>query len=126
MRLERLRRRAPGNRLQHWRFNFDKAALFKKAPYLPQDKNAFGKDIPRLIVRDQVEITLTVARLDILKPMPFFRQWAERFRQDFKAMDFLGWLTRFRRETGPFHADEIAEIKQAKSLHRLSPQFFRL
>src|SRR6266576_4161211 len=58
--------------------------------------------------------------------MPFFGQRAERFRQNFKAMHFQRRLTGFRHETCSFHADEIAEIKQAKSLHRLSSQLFRL
>src|SRR5438309_1351201 len=41
-------------------------------------------------------------------------------------MHFQRRLTGFRHETCSFHADEIAEIKQAKSLHRLSSQLFRL
>src|SRR5438270_840065 len=121
MRAERLRRRASRNRLQHWGFNLDKAAFFKKAPCLAHDKDAFGKDIPRLVVRDQVKISLTIARLHVLESMPFFGERTERFRQNFKAMHFQRRLTRFRRETCSFHADEIAEIEQAKSLHRLSP-----
>src|SRR5207302_7280242 len=109
--------RSSRNRLQHWRFNLDKAPLFKKAPYFAEDQDAFCEDVLRLIVRNQVEITLTVARLNVLQPMPFFGQRTKRFRQDFKVMDFQSRLARFRGKTVPLYPDEIAEIKQAKSLH---------
>src|SRR5205085_10343643 len=77
-------------------------------------------------VCDQVKIPLPVARLDVLKPVPFFGKWPQRFAQDFEGMHFQRRLAGFGEETNPLDADEIAKIDQLKQIDYLVADFFRV
>ncbi len=68
-------RGAAGDGMHHRRFHFDVSALVEEAADFANDGRALDEHVPRISVRDQIQITLAVTNLHILKPMPFFRQW---------------------------------------------------
>ncbi len=82
---ERLGRRAARHRLQHRRFHFQKSAVFQKPAHLAHDQDPLLEDGARMLVREQIEIALPIARLHILQPVPFFRQRPQRFRKHLRA-----------------------------------------
>ena len=86
----------------------------------------FFENGARLLVRDQIEITLPVTRLDVLKPVPFLRQRPQRFPEQLELVDFQGRLAGLGEETIAFDADEIAEIDQLEKLDHLLADFLRV
>src|SRR3954447_13021803 len=54
-------------RLQDRRLDLDEAAFVEPAAHLADGAGALGEEIAALLVGDQVELTLAVARLDILE-----------------------------------------------------------
>src|SRR5947208_2525548 len=114
------------DRLQHRSLHFRKTTILKKPADLTNNHETFGENRARLIVRDQIEVTLTITRLDTLQAVPFFRQRPERLRQQLQLVHLQRWLARFSCETGSFHADEIAQIEQLKDFHGLRAEFLCL
>src|ERR1700675_1884755 len=115
-----------GNRLQNRRLHFQKTALFEKAPGLTNNCDAFFKVFPRTFVGEQIEITLPVARLDVLQAVPFFGEGSQSFRQDLKFLSFQRRLTGFSEETRSLDADEIAEVEQRKKIDEFGANFLRV
>jgi len=74
---EWLCRRTARDRLQHRRFDFEKAVIFHKPARFAHDRNALFKHIPRLLVSQQVKVALAIARFHILQAMPFLRKWPQ-------------------------------------------------
>ena len=66
VRLEWLSRSAARDGLQNWRLHFLKTAVFEESTDFAHHGDAFGKVFTRLLVRNKIEITLAIARLDIL------------------------------------------------------------
>ncbi len=75
--LERLRRRAAGNRLHRRRLDLDVAARVKKLADLVDDFAALQKNFLHVGIRDQVEVTLAVADFGVFESMPFRGRRAE-------------------------------------------------
>src|SRR5437867_9040863 len=123
---KRLGRRAARYGLQNRRLDFHKTAVLEKAANLAHHRNPLPKVLAGLLVRDQIEISLTIARLDILQAMPFFRQWPQRFRQHCKFFRFQRLLAGLRQKTEALHSDQVAEIEQIENLHRLRADLFRM
>ena len=119
MRAERLGRRAARDRLQHRRFHFEKTALLHETPDLAHDRDSFLENVARLLVRQQIEITLPVTRFDVLQAVPFFRQRPQRFSEHFERVDLQRRLAGLGEKTFALDADEIAEVEQVENLHRL-------
>src|SRR5207237_8106233 len=81
------------------------------------------KCLPRLLVRDKIDITLSMTRFDILQTVPFFRWRPERLGQHFELACLQRRLACLRQKTCAFNADEIAEIEQIETLHRRDANF---
>ena len=124
MRSERFGRRAACDRLQHRRLHFQKAALLEETPSLANDRDAFFEHLARMLVRDEIEITLAVPRFDVLQSVPFFRQRPQRFGQHLERAHFQCRLPAFGDKTCPFDADEIAEIEQPENSISSGPTSF--
>src|ERR1035437_466339 len=65
--------------LHHGRFDFNKAVLFELAA---QRRNNFGASLENLLrfgIRDQIEIALAVAQLDVFETVEFFGQREQNF-----------------------------------------------
>src|SRR2546427_12913535 len=65
-------RRPACDRLQHRSLHFHKTAIFQKTANLTNNQETFGENRARLIVRDQIKVTLAISRLNVLQAMPFF------------------------------------------------------
>ena len=70
---EWLCRRPACDRLQHRSLHFHKTAILQKTANLTNNHETFGENRARLIVCDQIKVTLAITRLDVLQAMPFFR-----------------------------------------------------
>ncbi len=126
VRAKRFGGRASGDRLQNRRLHLQKTAFFKEAPRFADDGDAFFKDDARTLVGEKIEVTLPVARLDILQPMPFFGERPQSFRQQSEGVRLQSRFTALGEETCSFDANEIADIEQTKKIDQLRPNFFRV
>ena len=116
---ERLRRCAAGDRLHRRRLDLDEAALVHEVADLADDRAAFVKDLLDVVIGDEVEVALAVARLDVREPVPLRRERPQRLADDGELRHLERDLPRARREHRPLHADEIAEVEFFKHLERL-------
>ena len=114
MRLERLGRRAAGDRLHHRRFHFHKSVRVQKAADLSDDLTALEKNVLHLRVRHQIEVTLAVADFRVFEPVPLGRRRAQRLGQDDKAGGFDGNFAGFGGEQRSFHPDKIGQVEMGK------------
>ena len=71
---EWLRRRATCDRLQHRRFDFEKASRLHETADFANDRDPFFEDAARLLVRQQIEIALAITRLYVLQVRAIFRE----------------------------------------------------
>ena len=83
---ERARRGAAGNRLHHRRLDLDEAARGEELAQELDDLRAAAKRRAHLLVGDQVEVALAVARLDVGQAMPLLRQRAQRLGEHAKLL----------------------------------------
>src|SRR5205814_6687280 len=118
--------RSACDRLQHRGLYFHKTTILKETADLANNHKTLGKNRARLIVRDQIEVTLAITRLDVLQAVPFFRQWPQRFRQQLQLVHLQRRLARFSRETGYFHSDEFAQLEQLNDFPGLRAEFLCL
>src|SRR4051812_30281588 len=93
MRRERTRRRTAVNRLHHRRLDFNEAALLELAPQRSNHLGPRDKHLTALRIRDQVEIPLPVARLDIFEAVELLRHVEQRLRQKIELSDVYAQLT---------------------------------
>jgi len=75
------RDRTAGDRLHHWRLDLKEAALIEEIADRLNQLGTHAEGLARGLVHDQIEITLAIAALGIGEPMPFLRQWPQRFGQ---------------------------------------------
>ena len=82
---ERPRERAAVERLQHRRLDLEEAALVEPAPDGGDHLRAQDEQLARLLVRDQVELAVAVAGLDVLEPVVLLGRRAQRLGQQLPA-----------------------------------------
>ena len=117
MGLERLRRRAAGNRLHHRRLDFHEAAVVEKIPDLVDDLAALEEHFLHLRIRDQIEVTLAIANFGVFEPVPFRRRRAQRFGENGEAQSSLMEISPVLVVNSvPCHADEIAEVEVLENI----------
>lgn len=115
VRLERLRRRAAGNRLHHRSLDLNEVPLLEKSPDLTDDRYALAKHVARFVIGNQIEVALTVLCFGILHTMPFLGQRPERFGKNIKPLYANRALARLRQKILPFHADPIPDVQLLKN-----------
>ena len=86
---ERTRRRAARDHLHHWGFHFHKVAVDHELADTGHDLGANFEGLTGVIVRDEIQVALTIARFLILQAVEFVRQRAQGFGQQtqFGAVD---------------------------------------
>ena len=124
MRLERFRRRAARNRLHHRRFHFEKIPRKEKLPDRADCFGAFDENLFDVRIDNQIHVTLAIARFHVFQAVPFFRQRAQRFREQRQLRHENRQLLRICAEDAPGHADKIANIQRFIKFEPLFPQFF--
>src|SRR3990167_3478988 len=83
---------AAGSRLHHGRFYFKEVALFHELAHHLDDAAPPVKQLFYIRVCYKVEMALTVPCFHVRKPMPFFRQWPDRFG---KQPEFINVNSKF-------------------------------
>src|SRR5205807_6108194 len=116
--------RAASHRLQNRRLHFRKTAILQKPANFAHQRDPFLKCFQRLLVRNKIDITLSMTRFDILQAVPFFRWRPERLGQHFEFVRFQRRFASLRQKTSAFYPDEIAEIEQIENLHRRRANLF--
>ena len=87
--LERLRRRAAGNRLHHRRLDFHIAAPVEEIPDFADDGAALEHHVLHVGIRDQIEIALAVADFGVFEAVPFAGRRAQRLGEDGEAASLM-------------------------------------
>src|SRR4051812_16286407 len=98
---ERISGRAPVDWLQDGRFDFQKSAVIKKAPHFANHLRARDKNLARIFVADQVEVTMAVLDLDVGHAVKFLRQRFDRLRNDLKRFAVKREFTLLRLKNKP-------------------------
>ena len=107
---ERTRRRTARDHLHHWGFYFHKIAVDHELADTGHDLRANFEGLAGFIVRDEVQITLTVARFLILQAVEFVRQRAQGFGQQTQLGAVDREFTGLGFEQLTFRAQDIAQV----------------
>ena len=84
---ERPRHGPAGDRLHHRGLDLDVAALVEEAAHRGDHRAAHHEDAAHLGVREQVEVALAVAGLDVGEPVPLLRRRQQRLREQRELAD---------------------------------------
>ncbi len=120
--LERLRRRAAGNRLHRRRLDLDVAAFVEKIPDFVDDFAALEHHVLHVGIRDQVEIALAIADFGVFEAVPFRGRRAQRLGENREAGKLDGNFAGLGGEQRAFDADKIREIKMREDAELLVAQ----
>ena len=107
---ERTRRRAARDHLHHWCFHFHKVAVHHELADTGHDLGANFEGLAGFIVRDEIQVALTVARFLILQAVEFVRQRAQGFGQQTQLGAVDRQFTGFGFEQFTFCAQDIAQV----------------
>lgn len=107
---KRTRRRAAWDHLHHRRFNFHKATIHHELANAREDLRTHFKGVAGFIVRNEIQITLTIARFLILQTVEFVRQRTQCFGQQTQLGAMDRQFASFGFEQFTFRAEDIAEI----------------
>ena len=109
---ERPRQRAAVERLQHRRLDLEEAALVEEARGpRATSRRAQDEQLARLLVGEQVELAVAVARLDVGEAVVLVGRRAQRLRQQRPAVDAQRQLAAARAEGRALDADQVAEVE---------------
>ena len=74
------------------------------------------KALANVGIRDQIEVALAVARLDVFEAMPLLRHGKQRLREEVEPVDVDAELAGPGAEQIALRADDVAEIEQLPEL----------
>ena len=117
--LERLRRRAAGNRLHRRRLDLDVVAFVEKTPDLVDDRAALEHHVLHVGIRDQIQVTLAVADFGVFEAVPFRGRRAQRLGEDGEARKLDGNFAGLGGEQSAFDAHKIREVEVREDAERL-------
>ena len=106
---ERTRRRAARDHLHHWGFHH-KVAVDHELADTGHDLGANFEGLTGFIVRDEIQVALTIARFLILQAVEFVRQRAQGFGQQTQLGAVDRQFTGFGFEQFTFRAQDIAQV----------------
>ena len=86
------------------------------------DGAALEKGLSHLVIGHQVQVTLAVANLGVLQPVPLGGRRAQRLGQDGEALDLDANLASLGSEQSAPHSDEIAEVEVLENVILLLAQ----
>jgi hypothetical protein len=108
---ERARERAAVERLQDGGLHLDEALAVQVAADRGDDPRAVGKQPASVLVGDQVQLAVAVARLDVAEPRVLVRGRSQGLGEQREAIDPQRDLTPPRAQHGAVHAEQIAEVQ---------------
>src|SRR5947208_2082800 len=98
--------------------------FLEKAPGLANNRDAFFKYDARTLIGEKIEITLPVARLNILQAMPLFGKGPQGLRHKMKRPCLQRGFAALGEETCALGANEITDIEQLKKVDQVRANFF--
>ena len=112
MRRERPRVGAGRDQMHHRRLDLDEAPSVEERADAAHDPGTHLEDAPRLGVRDEVEIALPIAGLDVGEAVPLLGQRSERLGEQRELVGEHGELAGARAQQRAGDAELVAEIEQ--------------
>ena len=109
---ERPRQRAAVERLEDRGLDLEEAAVVEPAADRADDLGAEDEQLPRLRIREQVELAMPVARLDVLESVVLLGDVAQRLREQLPVRDQQAQLAAAGLERGPVDADQVADVER--------------
>src|SRR5581483_10823948 len=113
---ERARVRTTVDRLQHRRLDLEKAARVEEPPDRRHHLRAHDERPPRVLVRDQVEVPLTVALLGVGEAVPLLGQRPQRLGEQPVGAQFDGDLAGLRLEERTARLEDVARVDELQHL----------
>ena len=110
MRNKGSRRRATRHHLHHRCLDFEITALVQKAPDELDHCGANAEHAARVIVHDEVEIALTIARFEIRQAMPLVRQRPQSLGQEAQLVDHDRQLALLGAEHHALGANDVTQV----------------
>src|SRR5205809_4846402 len=123
MRAKRLGRGSTGDSLQNRRLHFHEAVFLEKTPGLANNRDTFFEHGPGTLVGEKIEITLPVARLNVLQAMPLFGKRPQSLRHKAESACLQRRFAALGEETGALDANEITDIEQTKKIDQIRANF---
>jgi len=118
----RLRERAAVERLEYRRLDLEETALVEPAAHRGDRLRAQDEQVASLVVGDQVELAVAVARLCVLDSEVFLGHFPQALRQQLPVAHEQGQLTSPGLERSAVHADQVADIQGSQQLEGFAPQ----
>ena len=100
--------RATRDRVEHRRLDLDEAALGEQLAHRAHDGEADLEHAARVVVRDQVDVALAVARVDVGESVPLVRELPLRLGEHGERLDPHRELAALRLHHRAFGADPVA------------------
>jgi len=116
---ERPRERAAVERLEDRGLHLEEPALVEPAADRRDHARAQDEELARLLVGDQVELALPVARLHVLEPVELLRRREQRLGEERPVVDADGQLAPPGGEGGAVHSDDVAQVERCEPLEAL-------
>jgi hypothetical protein len=110
---------APVQRLEHRRLDLDEALGVQVAAHRGDDLGPRDEDLASVVVGDEVELAMAVARLDVVQAVELVGWWAQALGQQREVLDAQRQLAALGAEREPVDADDVAEIEVEQARHRL-------
>src|ERR1035438_3761886 len=111
MRPEGARRRTSINRLQHGLFQCRDPVRRQLPRNGRHDLRTRDEYVPDFGIRDQVQVALAIADLDVFQAMPFFGHREQRLREEIQSLGVHTQLAGSGSEEVAFDADDVAEVQ---------------
>ena len=115
---ERARRRAAVERLQDRRLDLDEAGVVEEAAHRGDHLGPRDEHGAALLAREQVDLALPVARLDVGQPVVLVGRRAHRLGEQREAVELERELAAAGAEDGAVGADQVAEVEVEELRHR--------
>src|SRR5438093_10503151 len=92
--------------------------FLEKAPGLANNRDAFFKYDARTLIGEKIEITLPVARLNILQAMPLFGKGPQSLRHKTERPCHLRGFAALVEETCTLEDNSITALEQKQMIHQ--------
>ncbi len=110
MRLERPRRRAARDGLQHRRLDFEEVHRVEEIAQVAQDAVARDEDAAALLVDDEIHVALPITRVDVGHAMPLVGQRPQRLDQHAQFFHAHRELARLGLEQRAGGREDVADV----------------
>ena len=116
VRLERARRGTARDRLHHRRLDLEEVERVQEVAQVADDARAGAEHAAALLVHDEIDVALAVARLGVGKAVPLVRQRPQRLHQQSHRLRAHRQLAGLGAEQHAGRADDVADVPALEGL----------